>query len=234
LEITLGFLVPYGDEVTTGDFGSALSCMFRVILKDLSISKNQFLILLRRYILKTETISSNSEDAGTVLCINSERELLNSSISFKVFLKSLMILNIKEAKITIILTDESGIESVHSEVIFLGKELSILSKPDLKITNQDMILKSIFDSIITARMINTHKFNELLVRYFKEKYTSPNVKDVASVRTNCKKDFFRKTMTWKTFIRGLIFLRMVKFTMLWELTHTNNRVTTHAQEVIIS
>ena len=75
------------------------------------------------------------------------------------------------------------------------------------------------------------RYNALMERYIQRALIDPNRVEKASARASLGKELLKESMTWKTFIKGLNFLNVLKFELRIRLYHTNGKVTDHQLNV---
>lgn len=109
---------PYGDEIKTGSSDSILASLFRTILMDLNVTAIRFDRLLERYI-NNARLPNNIKEASSQRG-NLKKELLKSSMSWKVFVKGMVFLNVRKFDISIKLHLSSGLVSEHHKTVILA------------------------------------------------------------------------------------------------------------------
>lgn len=109
---------PYGEEIMTGSSDSILASLFRTILMDLNVTAIRFDRLLERYI-NNARLPNNIKEASSQRG-NLKKELLKSSMSWKVFVKGMVFLNVRKFDISIKLHLSSGLVSEHHKTVILA------------------------------------------------------------------------------------------------------------------
>lgn len=71
------------------------------------------------------------------------------------------------------------------------------------------------------------RYEALMQRYIQKALLDPNRVEKATARASLSKELYKVSMTWKTFIKGLSFLNVVKFSIHIRLHHSNGKVTDH-------
>lgn len=104
---------------------------------------------------------------------------------------------------------------------------------NIKTGNNDSILASLFRTILFDIGIDTGKFNILLERYMIRAGLPNNIRESSSVRGNLKKELLKNSISWKVFIKGLMFLNITKFELVIRLHHSNKIVTEHKKTVAL-
>jgi hypothetical protein len=108
---------PFGEEIKTGSTDSILASLFRTILMELNVTPIRFERLLERYITNAR-LPNNIKEASSQRG-NLKKELLKSSMSWKVFVKGMVFLNVRKFDISIKLHHASGLISEHRKTIAL-------------------------------------------------------------------------------------------------------------------
>jgi len=108
------------DEIKNGDSDSILASLFRTILDDLNIDIKRFDSLLENYITRCK-LPKDPKNLSIVRS-NKKRELLSLKLSWKVFIKGLMFLNVKKFDIQITLHHANKVKTVHSKSVILTGE----------------------------------------------------------------------------------------------------------------
>lgn len=221
-------LIPYNEEIKTGTPDSILSSLYRSVLRDLGIEESRFYVLIDKYVnrsISTEDIKELSSIKG-----NLKKELMKSVMTWKVFIKGLLVINIAKFDIVvnIKIKDEDQTASVVKIVVLDPTEM----KSEKKIDGTESVLRNIYNEIMLKLGITLEKFNELTNQYIIRANIPLNVREISSTRGNIKKEILKSSMSWKVFIKGLIFLNVEKLDMAVKLYHHNGKVTTHYRSVV--
>ncbi len=104
---------------------------------------------------------------------------------------------------------------------------------EIKTGTSDSILASLFRTILHDLGITATRFNILLEKYIIKAGIPKNVKDISSQRGNLKKELLKNTMTWKVFIKAMIFLNVNKIDIRIRLHHPTGTITEHHKSVIL-
>ena len=103
--------------------------------------------------------------------------------------------------------------------------------PPIKTGPSDSVLASLFRTVLMDLGITAIRFEKLLDRYIIQAKLPNNVKEASSQRGNLRKELLKTTMSWKVFIKGLMFLNVIKFDITIRLYHPAGRVTEHIKTV---
>lgn len=104
---------------------------------------------------------------------------------------------------------------------------------EIRTGTSDSILASLLRTILMDIGITPMQFDRLLERYIVNAQMPYNVKEVSNQRGNLKKELLKSAMTWKVFIKGLVFLNIKRFNLTVTLHHANGSVTSHSKSVTL-
>lgn len=113
------------------------------------------------------------------------------------------------------------------------REIPLPFGKEIRTGTTDSILASLFRTVLADLGINVNRFNTLLNKYIVHANIPMNTKEISSVRGNLKKELLKSVMTWKVFVKGLLFLGITKFDITIRLYHANGRITDHAKSVTL-
>lgn len=220
--------LPYGQEIRTGTSDSILAALYRSILYDIGIDESRFIAQVARYVKRV----TPQEDQAEISSIraNARNELMKSSMTWKVFVKGLRVLNIRKVTVGIDLTinDEGATQVAVKRSLILDptfpKEASDLDQLEL-------FISTLFHDILFQMSINTRRFNELIRDYIVRAKIPTNLKQVSNTRGSLKKELTKPKMSWKVFNKGLLFLNVRSFNLGVQLYHTNGKITTHYRSI---
>lgn len=221
--------IQYGERIDSGGSDAILASYFRDILLNLHIDGNRFQALLDRYILK-QKIATNTTEISTARSAM-RRELMHPTMTWKVFIKGLMFLRVKEVVMTLTLyrTDEPISEH---ECRFKLTDQNLDDHDD----DQDKvnILQKFFRDILTDLDITPEKFDyymDLYVRYAKP---GSSAYERYGAKSLTRREILKNSISWKVFVKGLIFLRTYKVIMRLKLIHQNNIISRHEKTLVFA
>lgn len=113
-------IVEYGVPINSGTTDSVLASILRQIFFELNINLIKFDILISRYVERFTTNTAPrilSSERGNV-----KKELLQEAISWNVFIKGLVLLNISKVKINLEFTHKKGVITKHEKIFELNYE----------------------------------------------------------------------------------------------------------------
>lgn len=102
---------------------------------------------------------------------------------------------------------------------------------EIKTGSTDSILASLFRTILYDLGITPSRFDTLLEKYIIRANIPTNIKEASSRRGNLRKELMSTSMSWKVFIKGLVFINIYKFDVSVRLYHRNNKITEHFKSV---
>lgn len=97
----------------------------------------------------------------------------------------------------------------------------------------DGILASLYRQILFAHGVNNAKFNRLMEHAIIRSSAKVSAKEATSIRGNLKKELFKGKMSWKVFLKGLFFLKIVKFDIVLRLHEASGRITIHEKTIVL-
>ena len=95
------------------------------------------------------------------------------------------------------------------------------------------ILARLYGRIRHDLGITTDRYEALMERYINRAMASKNPRDRSAARAGLSKELLKSTMTIKNFVKGLFFLRLLKFDLVVKLYHPTGKVTEHSITVIM-
>lgn len=95
------------------------------------------------------------------------------------------------------------------------------------------ILARLYRTILHDLGITTDRYEALMTRYIQKAQLDPNRKDKAAARAGLSKELLKESMTWKTLIKGINFLGVLRIDIRIGLHHANGRVTQHGIDIVL-
>lgn len=114
-----------------------------------------------------------------------------------------------------------------------NKQDDHLFEDKIKTGKPDSVLASLFRLIQFELGVTPERFNRLMENYMRNANIPNNLREASSLRGNLKKELQKDTMSWKVFIKALVFLNIKKFKITLELYHENKHITQHSQMIIL-
>lgn len=109
-------VLPYGEQIVTGDADSILSGLYRALLFNGNVQAHQFERFLVNYIQKIHKEATNIRDR-TSLKASLYKELMADRLSWRVFIKGLRILNLDRFDISIRVYSGKHIVEVNKSIM---------------------------------------------------------------------------------------------------------------------
>lgn len=219
---------PYGEEITTGMPDSILSGLYRTVLNDLGIEEVRFINLVHKYIERTSS-PTGAKELSSVKG-NFRNELLKSVMTWKVFVKGLQVINIVKCRIGI----QVWFNDQTKESISVAADLQLFTPKEHKeVPRDDKFLSEIFRQMMFVMNVDTARFQQLMALYIKRSHVPRNMREISSARGNIKKELMNEKMSWKVFVKGLVFLDIAEFVIAIDLYHRRGDITTHRRAIIL-
>lgn len=95
------------------------------------------------------------------------------------------------------------------------------------------ILSKLYRQILHDLGITPDRYEALMQRYIKRAHLGPNRNEKAAARAGLSKELLKASMTFKTWIKGIVFLAISKIKITVTLYHENGKVTDHSVTVVL-
>ena len=103
-------------------------------------------------------------------------------------------------------------------------------KPKVRPFGQDIqsgppgaILARMYRKILSDLGVTSDRYDALMNRYVAKAQLYPNRKEKAAARASLSKELLKEFMTWKTLVKGIMFLAVPKFDLSIRLHHASGR-----------
>lgn len=104
----------------------------------------------------------------------------------------------------------------------------LLHNPDRgvgKTSSIPTVLTTLFKELVLSMGMGHELWYTYIKDYaLREAIHRNNPRDIASIRGNLNKEFLRKTMTWKVFVKAMMFLKVKRFRIIIVAQFENNKV----------
>lgn len=210
-----------------GGADSVLAGLWRKILRDLSIDETTLLDKVDKY--SKELTASTPEKAAQVRG-NLRTDINKEDMTWFTFLKCLRLLGAEKLRFDLKLSHTQG-KSDHSLSVSL-KELSEDTEKESDVKKQND-LSIFFKGILNKLNVGVTLFETLLEQYMRREKVTINVRNTTHIRGYLKKDFFAPKMSWKSFIKGMMFLAVVKMEITATLEFKKAKMTEHIYSVLL-
>lgn len=220
----------FGSEIYKGPVGSILSNSYRSILFGLGMDAERYDALMTRYIRRALSDSSRKDRVDVREGLS--EELLKESMTWKTYLKGFKFLGVTDVTITISILRKNGRRTTHS-LTFSMADLNVDIDEDIEVdggtlSTPGMVLGKLYADIGKALEIDEKTFQTLMTEYIRTSQVGSSKKAESAARASLTKELSRKTITWKTFVKGLVFYETVEFRLNVTLTHAFGEKTSHA------
>ena len=209
-------VLPYGIDIISGSLGSELSKLFRRILKDNGIDAGRYNDLMYWHIVREQAKANRNEKAEARMGLS--QELMKEVMSWKTFIKGLKFLHIDQFRLEFLLTVGEGRGEVLE--VSLKSKLSAYAHPG-------EILAALLHSLSQARGITPELHEGLLTAYVEKTRGNQSKKDKAAARASLNKELQKDAMSWRTFVKGLVYHGVLRYTMQLTLYRRLKEPTTH-------
>jgi len=213
---------PFSAILRTGTPGTVLARIYRTVLHDLGVTAERYHALMLRYIAKSVMYANRNEKASTRASLSSE--LLKESMTWKTFILGLKFLNMDEYTLAVELTRPDGVSR--------ATVTSTLNQHEPNDTPQGEHLATLVTQLMTCIESQEH-YHELMDRYMSKNYSKIETEKRGAIRSSFNKESSKPVITWKTFMKVLVFLEGTKIVFRLTLKHPTHRVTAHETVVLI-
>jgi hypothetical protein len=90
-----------------------------------------------------------------------------------------------------------------------------------------------YRKILSDLGVTSDRYDALMNRYVAKAQLYPNRKEKAAARASLSKELLKEFMTWKTLVKGIMFLAVPKFDFTIRLYHASGKVTEHSLTVVL-
>lgn len=224
-------ILPYGEQIHTGTPDSILAALYRDILSDLQIDESRFILKIGKHVERNtppQGMKEISSIRGNVL-----KELMKSMMTWKVFTKGLSVLNIRKFEVSVKVMLKTGNVRASDVSLMVLLDPNLIPKDKSEISKPNDALTALLRGTFEKLNITTTRFTELIGEYIVKANIPVNMKEISSARGNIKKELLNNSISWKVFIKGLVFLNAWQFIVEVRLHHFNGKVTQHSRTIVL-
>lgn len=229
----------YGERIGSGGSDAILASFFRDILFNLDIPVDRFQALLDRYII-SQGIATNTAEISTNRSAL-RRELISTTMTWKVFNKGLKFLRAEDAILKVTLYHDDA-RVTHHECVFRVDEQNNAPDDD----SETNTLAKFFREILQDLDVDDDMFQSYLDKYVKfakpKTMTGVSLEEMPKLiaakraeeyyaKCSLKREILKDSISWKVFVRGLIFLGTKKVKFDLKLFHKSGLITRHEKIV---
>lgn len=215
-------------EMTTGSADNILAEMFRGMKHDLNVSEALLEMAVHRFSMKVTELSDPKKLAGAKS--NFLSALKKNTMTLKTLHRGILILGARKYTITITGTRKDGSIAVASKQVKLNNKDFIEPKDD----SVDGILVELFKELNHIAVGNNKDFAVLFDDYAELVGIPADNISRSKERSSIKKDLLKATkISWKNFVKGLLFLGYTEFDIVITVNHRNGNNTLHSRKVIL-
>ena len=217
-----------GADSRTGGADSILAELFRVMKHDLNVSEALLESAVQRFSMKVAEVPDHKKLLGAKS--NFLSALNKATMTFKTLHRGILILGAKKYKISIVGKRADGSYETASKTLEINNTDFIDSKDEIIET----FLLDMFKQLNHLSIENTKDFANLFEDYAKLVGVLPDNIDRSKERASLKKDLFKASkLSWKNFVKGLLFLGFTEFDIVISINHKSGKLTTHSRKIIL-
>lgn len=219
---------PVVPEMATGSADNILAELFRGIKNDLNVSDSLLELAVHRFSVKVTEMSDPKKLAGAKS--NFLSALKKNTMTLKTLHRGILILGARKYTITITGRRKDGAVAVASKSVKLNNKDFIEPKDD----SVEGILVELFKELNHISVGSNKDFAILFDDYAElVGIPSDNISRTKE-RSAIKKDLLKATkISWKNFVKGMLFLGYTEFDIVLTINHRNGNNTIHSRKVIL-
>lgn len=211
---------PFNMVIRTGGVGAVLARLIRTIMYDLGIvDQDRYDSLMIRYIQRARFLPDAAKQEAARIGLS--KELMKESITWKTLLKGIEFLNVKQVEFTVAI-ERGGVVSDHVVSFQSGTK-----------EEPGKILGVLMSNIFHALRIQEDEYSRLMDAYIERSRAVVHKRQKATIRASVSKELLKGSMTWKTFMKGLVFIGVSRFTIRVKLYHAAKPATIHEIAVAV-
>jgi hypothetical protein len=199
----------YAQLPKQGDVDVVLAFLFQKILQVHCSNHQRFDYLMLRYLADEKNHFPQNIRDKTSIRGNLRKELLKTTMSWKVFCKGLCFLEIHSININTVLLHPGQKTTSHlSEIIYLNNSKS-----------SNCVLATMYHRILNELGLNSNN----LLEFFNKQLVNAD----PAFRGNLKKELLKPIMTWKVFCKGIWFLNCEKINFYVNIIEPKMPISSH-------
>lgn len=220
-----------GIGIQSGGVDSILAGLWRKVLADLEVDDAVLLDRIDRY---SKKVTEGFPERAAQIRGNLRTDVYKDAMTWYTFTKCLRVLSVEYFEIDFTLKHLRS-TTMHRLKVKLDDSFFIDEKEnDEKDPKEPTVLSVFFNEILHQLNVGVNLFEALLEQYMRRAKVTVNVRNRTHIRGYLKKDFSAPKMSWKSFVKGMIFLCVLEMDMKLVLHHRKNYLTAHDYRVILS
>lgn len=216
------------DDNKTGNADAILVEMYNVVRHDLNVSNSMLETIVERFTVK----KSDKYDLKKLQGAKSNfiGAISKDNMTFKTLHRGMVIIGARKYTLTVTGTRKDGVVASCSGTVEVKDEDFI----DPRDGPADNILLTMFKQINHITLESTDDFTKLFEDYAKLVGVPFDAVARNKERASLKKDLFKtKKLSWKNFIKGLLFLGFLEFDITLNINSKNGKNTSHSRKIIL-
>lgn len=209
--------------INSGGDDSVLAAIWRKILRDLDADESALYDRIERL---AEKVSKEHPEKASQIRGNLRTDIAKSAMTWFTFKKVLRVIDTQYFEMEFNLTHLNG-KSKHTLRVTLDD--NFLEKESDKPSD----LSTFFRQIQYDLGIGITKYEELLESYMRREKLVVDLRNKTNVRGYLKKDFSSPKMTWRTFMKTLVFLCVIRAEIKITLTNSRGSVSSHSYTILL-
>ena len=217
--------------INAGGDDSVLAGIWRKILTDLKVDNAAVYERIERF---SKILTVNYPDKTTQVRGNLRNDVNKPGMTWFTFTKCLRMLGVQYFEITFTL-HHLRLVSKHTLRVSLSDEDFLGPKEREENQKEDTpsVLSEFFKEIQQQLSIGVQKFEQLLEEFMRREKLVVNLRNKTNIRGYLKKDFSSPRMSWKNFMKAMVFLCVLTMELDITLHFPKGSLTKHKYTVIL-
>lgn len=223
---------PFQAPIKAGGAGAVLARLIRTTMYDLGIDEqDRYDSLMVRYIQKARFLPDAAKQE--IARVGLSKELLKEAITWKTLLKGYEFLNIKQVSFGVVFPiAPKGQGQSDTEVMNYTSVIHIILTKENR-EDPGKYLASLLAKVFHDLGIVKDDYDRLMDNFIGNSRSIVHKRQRASIRASISKELLKGSITWKTFMKGLVFLSIARFNIQTKLYHSNKPPTHHEISVVV-
>lgn len=213
--------------IYTGAEDSTLAGIWRKILNDLQIPDEAIADRIDSY---AEKVTKNFPEKLSQIRGNLRIDVTKAAMTWFTFTKCLRMLGVEhfEMEFTLHHLRKTSVHTLH-----VSLEDNFFESEKEKDDKTPSVLSSFFKSIQHDLGVGVTMFEALLEDYMRQEKLVMNLRNKTNVRGYLKKDFSSPKMSWRNFMKAMVFLCVLKSDIKLTLVFPKGVTSTHEYKILL-
>lgn len=212
----------------SGGDDNILAGIWRKILNDLEVSDTVVYDRINTY---AEKVMKDQPEKIQQVRGNLRMDVNKKGMTWFTFTKCLRVLKVESLEITFTF---HHLRKTTTHILKVDLDDDFFSPTKEKDNKDPTVLSTFFKEILMTLGVGVREFENLLEQYMRRERLVINLRSKTTIRGYLKKDFTSPKMSWRNFIKALVFLCVLKVDMNIRLNFPRGNSTLHTYEVLLN